>query len=329
MNKIYMHKNKENGKVYIGQTKRKLSHRWGPNGKEYLQVRNGEYVQPKFAAAIEKYGWDSFDHELLLETELDSEAKLMEAEFIKRYNSISDGYNIESGGKSNKKLSAETKAKLSASKIGDKNPMFGKEAWNRGLPVSQHVLDVLRNPTPETRLKKSISKIGKNNPMFGRQSPNLGIPLSEETKRKLSDALKGNPSPMKGKKLSEEQRKAISERVSGENHPNFGKHLSEDHRRKISESNKGKQSGENHPNYGIKFSKEIRAKISSALKGRKAKPELVALHFKKVRNTDTGQIFASIREANISCGLKPDASNIQAQIRGKTKSAGGYHWEYA
>ena len=46
--KIYMHKNKINGKVYIGQTKQSLKNRWS-NGYGYREC-------PKFWRAIQKYG---------------------------------------------------------------------------------------------------------------------------------------------------------------------------------------------------------------------------------------------------------------------------------
>lgn len=83
-------------------------------------------------------------------------------------------------------------------------------------------------------------------------------PLPEETKRKISNSLKGN-------KLSEETKMKISEankgRIFSEKHKrkmseaNRGKILSEEHKRKISESLKGKPHrrkypcGEEHPNW--------------------------------------------------------------------------------
>ena len=55
---VYMHKNKINNKVYIGITSQKLTHRWGKDG-------NGYKYQKLFARAINKYGWDNFEHIIL------------------------------------------------------------------------------------------------------------------------------------------------------------------------------------------------------------------------------------------------------------------------
>ena len=47
---IYIHKNKINNKVYVGQTcQRHVNFRWGHNGNHYKD-------QPKFFKAIKKYG---------------------------------------------------------------------------------------------------------------------------------------------------------------------------------------------------------------------------------------------------------------------------------
>ncbi len=55
---LYMHKNKTNGKVYIGITSQKPEHRW----------RNGNgYRGMMFMNAIKKYGWDNFEHLILHE----------------------------------------------------------------------------------------------------------------------------------------------------------------------------------------------------------------------------------------------------------------------
>ena len=93
---IYKHTNKKNGKVYIGQTCQKLNNRW-QNGKGYSNCR-------LFNNAIQKYGWDGFDHEIL-ESDIKTieEANEKEAYYIKKYNSYinyknSNGYNMTPGG---------------------------------------------------------------------------------------------------------------------------------------------------------------------------------------------------------------------------------------
>lgn len=90
--KIYKHTNKTNGKCYIGQTCRKnLNERWN-NGKGY----NGTI----FAKAIEKYGWDNFDHEIIEDNILtQEEANEREQYWIEYYGSYGEnGYNMTRGG---------------------------------------------------------------------------------------------------------------------------------------------------------------------------------------------------------------------------------------
>ena len=79
----------------------------------------------------------------------------------------------------------------------------------------------------------------------------------EETRRKLSEANKGEKNHNYGKSLSEETRRKLSEAHKGEKHYNYGKSLSEETRRKISDSLKGKHIPE-----------ETRRKLSEAHKGK-------------------------------------------------------------
>ena len=92
--KIYMHKNKINGKVYIGQTSKSLDERCGKNGSGYIGCI-------RFYNAIQKYGWDNFEHEIIEDNILDREAaNKKEIFYIKLYNSTDSnfGYNLQSGG---------------------------------------------------------------------------------------------------------------------------------------------------------------------------------------------------------------------------------------
>jgi hypothetical protein len=66
-----------------------------------------------------------------------------------------------------------------------------------------------RTHSEETRKKISESMKGENNPQYGKS-------LSEETRKKLSDA-------MKGKIQSKETRIKRSDSMKGENNPNYGK----------------------------------------------------------------------------------------------------------
>lgn len=88
---IYMHTNKINGKVYIGQTCQKPEDRW-QNGKGYQH-------NPLFYNAIQKYGWDGFEHEIIeREIQTQEEANQKEIYYISYYNSYEEGYNLTKGG---------------------------------------------------------------------------------------------------------------------------------------------------------------------------------------------------------------------------------------
>jgi len=67
---------------------------------------------------------------------------------------------------------------------------------------------------------------------------------SEETKRKISELIKGRfcgkDNQFYGKRHSEESKNKMSKSRSGENNHFYGKHLTDEHRNKISESNKNK-----------------------------------------------------------------------------------------
>lgn len=88
---LYVHINKsDNHKAYVGISKDPKK-RW----------RNGEGYkgQSKFYNAIKKYGWNNFKHLILLKNLSLEEAWAKEKEYIKKFDSINDGYNVSEGGK--------------------------------------------------------------------------------------------------------------------------------------------------------------------------------------------------------------------------------------
>lgn len=90
---VYMHVNRINGKRYIGITHfSNLNRRW-ENGKGYFRNKH-------FADAIEKYGWDNFNH-IIVAQNLDKQSACdLERQLIKQYDTQNreKGYNITDGG---------------------------------------------------------------------------------------------------------------------------------------------------------------------------------------------------------------------------------------
>ena len=84
-----------NNKCYIGITnnfkKRMTGHRSASKIKKY-----------KLYDAIRKYGWGNVTKEILLENIPISEIEELEIKFIKKFNSIKNGYNLKNGGRLSK-----------------------------------------------------------------------------------------------------------------------------------------------------------------------------------------------------------------------------------
>lgn len=152
---VYQHKNKINGKIYIGITMQKPEQRW--------RYGEGYKTSPHFYAAIQKYGWDNFEHNILFQNLTKEEACKKEQELIAKFNSINRefGYNSTSGGEIFV-MNEETKQKISQAMMGNKN--------NLGHPCSEEK-------------KRKISEAQK------------GKTLTKEHKQKLSEAAKKRHTP--------------------------------------------------------------------------------------------------------------------------------------
>lgn len=89
---VYKHTLNNDGRVYIGQTWR-TSIRWADDGALYKTC-------PRFWAAIQKYGWQSFNHEIVFDNLSKEEADIVERVLIKHYDSTNPekGFNTTYGG---------------------------------------------------------------------------------------------------------------------------------------------------------------------------------------------------------------------------------------
>ena len=141
---VYMHRNKINNKVYIGQTGTSVEDRW-QNGKGYKGCT-------LFERAIKKYGWDNFEHIILEDNLTRDEIGQAENNFIALYDSTNPekGYNISTGGESGHvgvKMSDETRKRMSEARKGKPFSQEHKDKISealKGRVLSQESIDKMR-----------------------------------------------------------------------------------------------------------------------------------------------------------------------------------------
>lgn len=186
---IYRHINKINGKSYIGLTCQKAKLRW-KNGTGY-----NKDTQPVFYNAIQKYGWENFDHEIL-ETDINSLEKANERErywiayyHTWIYDSNCNGYNNTQGGDGNlgHKVSDEAKLRMSFAHKG-------QISWAKGKKLS----DEHKKHLSEAHLGKTRQKHSEQTKKKMSEAA-LGRRVSEQTKQKIAAAQKGRIPWNKGK----------------------------------------------------------------------------------------------------------------------------------
>lgn len=174
---IYKVTNKVNGKIYIGQTIVGLAKRKEGHINDALANRDNNY----FHNSISKYGKENFKWQVIEHCDSKEELDEMEFHYIKQFRSFgSGGYNLTLGGggmlgykiteehrhnlsKSHigykhtkeqrtkisksltgRQVSIKTRQKLSFSKLGNKNPMYGKcgvDSPFYGRTIPKHVQD--------------------------------------------------------------------------------------------------------------------------------------------------------------------------------------------
>jgi group I intron endonuclease len=164
---VYIHVNKSNSKRYVGITCQQPNNRW-KNG-------NGYKSSPHFYNSILKYGWDNFDHLIIAEQLSEEEAKTMEKQLIKQFNTLDKnyGYNQTEGGEGssgfkhtlktrkkmseiakNKTVSEETKEKMSKSMTGR------KITWSDKISKS-HIGDKNPSARPVVQLNSNYELINE------------------------------------------------------------------------------------------------------------------------------------------------------------------------
>ena len=182
---IYEIINIVNNKRYIGQSVN-ISARFRHHKNK---LRKNEHRNLYLQNAWSKYGEENFVFNIITicdETELDE----LEKKYIIIYNTCERtyGYNIDNGGNSNKHLSVETRKKISEAhkkeNLSDETIKKMSESAKNRCEMQwwkDHYHDILtgRNISEETKKKMSEAHMDKKH--------------SNETRTKISNALKGDP----------------------------------------------------------------------------------------------------------------------------------------
>jgi len=139
-------------------------------------------------------------------------------------------------------------------------------------------------------------------------APHVNLPpMTEETKRKISRAMKGRKPWITGRHHSEATKKKISKSNTANN------------------AMRGK-TGDEHHFFGRKHTRKSKEKMSLAKLGRcnnHSSKAVVQLD----EDEQVLQVFVSAREAERQIGVC--SKNIAACLKGKRPRAGGFKWRYA
>ena len=163
---IYYIKNKINNKMYIGQTVYSLKRRI----KGHLQcVRLGR--DRKLYNAIKKYGWDNFEYGIICNCQTLEELNQKETEYIVKFDTYKNGYNMGLGGDNNVMFSEQTKKKHD---------------------------EKMRTPEVRNKISQTMTKLRKEKG------------FSQETRQKISNKLKGNTHNLGKKRPIEAVNKTIT-----------------------------------------------------------------------------------------------------------------------
>ena len=175
---VYVHINKINGKKYVGQTI------YGDYPKRRWRNGTGYSNQLYFYNAIQKYGWDNFEHEIVASNLTKEEADNFEKLLIKHlYTSDKNlGYNLTMGGDGcfGRYVTEETRRKMSDARTGAKL----SDETKKKIGIASKGRNVGRKHTDEELEKMRAKRNGVQNKKGGAPK---GIKKSEDAKKKIQE----------------------------------------------------------------------------------------------------------------------------------------------
>lgn len=202
--------------------------------------------------------------------------------------------------------------------------LFNRAIQKYGWDNIEHLIlfEHLIKEQAEQKEIQLIEECKANDPKYGYnlsgggKAPRLGLPVSEETRKKLSEANKGEKNYFYGKSLK------------GKDNWHYGRKASEEARKNMSEAQKAKV-GELNNFYGFKHTEESKEKMREVRKGRYEGVDNVRA--KAIVQYDLNGNYINRWDCmKLACeALKVKHSHISQCCSGNRKSAYGYRWSYA
>jgi group I intron endonuclease len=167
---IYKITNTINGKIYIGKTTKSLNERKKTHLKRF---RYGKKTH--LYSAFKKYGNDAFLWEELIKCSDINELNELEIFFIKKYDSIKNGYNMTMGGDGGDTISMK-----SAEEKKNQGAKIGHIPWNKGISMKNLGYTFENNKprpkfTDEQKLEHSIKIKGSSKYYNGLKNRHHGM----------------------------------------------------------------------------------------------------------------------------------------------------------
>lgn len=297
---VYEHVSPE-GKRYVGITSRRPQERWLSGGKGYKENTH-------FWNAIQKYGWDNFEHNILASDLSVLEACDMEIELIAKYDLTNPdkGYNHTSGG------NWSTPDKETRLKLSNRLKEIGQD-----IEYRKKISDALKGHKVSQETREKISKA------------NTGRIVSEQERiRKRNfkhtpetlEKLKSHESWSKGlTKETDSRVAAISEKLKG-------RQFSPEWRHNLSKSKKEQYENGYCPRWINNGVVETSIQASEPLPEGFVYGRLSKLDTYIYKGTESKKISHDDLESYIKLGWKAGRpKNVGENIR---KSLQIMHWEY-
>lgn len=278
-----------NGKRYIGITKQSVANRWGKRGERYKRC-------PAFWRAIQKYGWENISHEIIDYAPNLEVANAKEQHYILFYktNNNEYGYNCTEGGDGVQGWRATTEQR-------EKNSQAKRKMWEN---------EDIRERLTEERQKRGRTSDEKER-LKRMLEASWDNPVTSAKMKAHLKSIATNP------EYIESRRQKIKHYYADD--PEFKakmtKHLEKIH----SDPEIHKKQGQSMK---IRWSENrevfLQNRVYLTGKDNPASRPIICL--------ETNKEYPTARAAELDTGIS--FKSISNVVRGKSKTAGGFHWKY-